>query len=218
MTISTAINDIIGKSPFLDEALADGLINISSLARQILPEVERLTNKKAQENTIIMAIHRRPAGQSFKVSKSIRSFMNELGDIIVRSSLSDYTFENSGSLNASQRRLMQAITGEKEVFCTISQGIYETTIVASNLLDEKIDSIFSDEKLLARKKGLSSVTIRLPQNNTEVSGVYYFLLKNLAWAGINVCEIISTSNEISIVVSEEDVHRAFAILMGLKKK
>lgn len=43
-------------------------------------------------------------------------------------------------------------------------------------------------------------------------------LQASAWAGINVCEIISTSNEISIVVSEEDVHRAFAILMGLKKK
>jgi hypothetical protein len=71
---------------------------------------------------------------------------------------------------------------------------------------------------LAQKGGLSSVTIRLPKNNTEVSGVYYFLLKNLAWAGINVCEIISTSNEVSIIVSEQDVPRAFPILMNLKSK
>jgi len=60
--------------------------------------------------------------------------------------------------------------------------------------------------------------ISLPKNNTEVSGVYYFLLKNLAWAGINVCEIISTSNEISIIVYEQDVPRAFPILMNLKRK
>lgn len=218
MNVSTAIDQIIGQSPFLEEALSEGLINVSSLARQILPEVERLTHKKVQESTLIMAIHRRPQGQSLRVSRSINAFMRELGDIIVRSDLSDHTFENSPGLNACQRQLMDSIAGEKEIFCTISQGIYETTIVAGSQLDDKIDAIFRGENLLARKTGLSSVTIRLPRNNTEVSGIYYFLLKNLAWAGINVCEVISTSNEVSIVVSEEDVPRAFPILMGLKKK
>jgi hypothetical protein len=218
MIISTAIDEIIEQSPFLEEALSDGLINISSLARQLLPEVERLTKKKVQESAIIMAIHRRPSGQSFRISKGIKAFMNELGDIIVRSGLSDHTFENSASLNTCQRLLMELISGEKEAFCTISQGIYETTIVASSSLDEKIAEIFRSEKRLAQKGGLSSVTIRLPKNNTEVSGVYYFLLKNLAWAGINVCEIISTSNEVSIIVSEQDVPRAFPILMNLKSK
>ncbi|MBW6497578.1 MAG: aspartate kinase [Bacteroidales bacterium] len=218
MTIANAINKIIGQSPFLEEALSEGLINVSSLARQLLPEVERLTKKKVQESAIIMAIHRRPAGQSFRISKGIKTFMNELGDIIVRSGLSDHTFENSQTINTCQRQLMEAVSQDKEAFCTISQGIYETTIVASNSLDEKITEIFSSEKRLAQKGGLSSVTIRLPKNNTEVSGVYYFLLKNLAWAGINVCEIISTSNEVSIIVSEQDVPRAFPILMNLKSK
>lgn len=218
MTISTAIDEIIGLSPFLEEALTDGLINVSSLARQILPEVERLTHKKVQESAIIMAIHRRPTVQSFRISKGIKAFMNELGDIIVRSGLSDHTFENSQTLHVCQRQLMEAVSQHKEAFCTISQGIYETTIVASTSFDDKIEMIFAREKRLAHKGGLSSATIRLPENNTEVSGVYYFLLKNLAWAGINVCEIISTSNEVSIIVSEQDVPRAFPILMNLKKK
>ena len=218
MTISTAIEQIIGQSPFLEEALSEGLINISSLARQMLPEVERLTRKSVQESAVIMAIHRRPAGNSYKISKSIKEFMNSLGDIIVRSGLSDHTFENSLGLNACQRKLMEMVSKEKEAFCTISQGIYETTIVAGNKLDGQIGEIFKQEKLLAKKDGLSSVTIRLPAHNTEVSGIYYFLLKNLAWHGINVCEIISTSNEISIIVSEKDVPRAFPILMNLKKK
>jgi hypothetical protein len=218
MTIATAVDEIIGRSPFLEEALADGLINVSSLARQIRPEVKRLTRKDVQESAIIMAIHRRPAGQTFRISKGIQAFMRELGDIIVRSGLSDFTYENSPGLNACQRRLMDEIAGEQELFCTFSQGVYETTIVASSSLEEKIDHIFSGEQSLARKKGLSSITIRLPQSNTEVSGVYYFLLKHLAWAGINVCEIISTSNEVTIVVTDQDIQKAFAILMDLKTK
>lgn len=218
MTISEAVEEIISCSPFLEEALSEGLINISSLARHILPEVEMLTHKQVKGSAIIMAINRRPAGSMFRISAVIRAYMTKLGDIIVRSGLNDHTFENSPTIIECHRKLMEVVSVDKEAFCTISQGIYETTIVASANLNKKIEMIFAGEKRLAQKKGLSSITIRLPKDNTEISGVYYFLLKNLAWAGINVCEIISTTNEVSIIVSEHDVPRAFPILMNLKKK
>lgn len=217
MTIAKAVEDIINQSPFLEEALSENLINISSLARKIKPDVEALTMKSVQESAIIMAISRRPPAESLRITKSIKAFMLELGDIIVRSGLSDHTFENSPTLSASRRQLMEEITSEKEIFYTFSQGIYETTLVASRSLDEMIDRIFSHEKRLSQKTGLSSITLRLPQKNTEVSGIYYFILRSLAWAGINICEIISTSNEISIVVTNADVDKAFSILMKMKR-
>ena len=51
----------------------------------------------------------------------------------------------------------------------------------------------------------------------EQSGVYYFILKQLAWSDISVQEIISTTHEITIVVKENDVNEAFSILMDLKR-
>lgn len=217
MTIAKAVEEIIRQSPFLEEALSEGLINVSSLARKIRPEVEVMTRKTVQESAIVMAVNRRPATYAFRISKGIRAFMSDLGDIIVRSGLSDHTFENSQTLSASRRSLMEEVSGGREVFYTFSQGVYETTLVSSSSLDELINKNFKGEKLISRKRNLSSVTLKLPQNNTEVSGVYYFILRSLAWAGINVCEIISTSNEISIVVSDDDVDRAFSILMNLKR-
>ncbi len=218
MNIAQAVDEQISKSPFLEEALADQLINISSLARQMQPEIERQLGKKVQTGAIVMAINRRPAQASFRISKTIREFMGRLGDIIVRSDLRDYTFENSASLNACNRLLMDGIAGEKEIFCTISQGVFETTLVVSNLLANRIKEVYKNEKLIAGKEKLSSVTIRLPEINTEVSGIYYFLLKQLAWIGINICEVISTTNEITLVVSEKDVHKAFALLMEMKQR
>ncbi|MFP4365990.1 MAG: aspartate kinase [Bacteroidales bacterium] len=217
MSIAQAVDKLILQSPFLEEALTDDLINVSSLARKLKPEVERLLKKPVQEGAIVMAINRRAPGYYFKISKGIKTFMSKLGDIIVRSDLSDYSFENSPTLIVCQRNLMEEIESEKNIFCTFSQGIYETTIVASNSLDKIITRIFSREKRLSQKKGLGSVTIRLPEDNTEISGVYYYILKNLAWGGINICEIISTTNEVSIVVSEKDVDKAFPILLSLKK-
>lgn len=217
MSIAQAVDKLISQSPFLEEALTDDLINVSSLARKIKPDVEKLLKKPVQEGAVIMAINRRAPGYYFKISKGIKTFMGKLGDIIVRSDLNDYSFENSPTLIVCQRNLMDAIESEKNVFCTFSQGVYETTIVASNSLDKIIDRIFRSEKRLSQKQGLGSVTIRLPEDNTEISGVYYYILKNLAWGGINICEIISTTNEVSIVVAENDVDKAFPILLSLKK-
>ncbi len=217
MNIAQVVDRLISQSPFLEEALIDNLINVSSLARKLRPEVEKILRKPIQDGAIVMAINRRAPGYYFKISKGIKTFMNKLGDIIVRSDLSDHSFENSPTLITCQRNLMDEIRPEKNIFCTFSQGVYETTIVASNSLDQIIKEIFSKEKRLSQKYGLGSVTIRLPEDNTEISGVYYYILKNLAWGGINIYEIISTTNEVSIVVSEEDVHKAFPILLGLKK-
>jgi hypothetical protein len=218
MNIAQAVDTYISRSPFLEEALADNLINISSLARQMQPDIEKQLNKPIQTGAIVMAINRRPVQAAFRISKSIREFMVRLGDIIVRSDLRDYTFENSAGLNACNRLLMDGIAGEKDLFCTISQGVFETTLVVSNYLAPRVQDFYKNEKLLASKEKLSSVTIRLPESNTEVSGIYYFLLKQLAWIGINICEVISTSNEVTLVVSEKDVHKAFALLMEMKQK
>ncbi len=217
MNIAQAVDRLISQHPFLEEAITDDLINISSLARKLKPEVEILLKKPVQEGAIVMAINRRAPDYYFKVSKGIKTFMSKLGDIIVRSDLSDHSFANSPTLITCQRDLIDEIGPERNVFCTFSQGIYETTIVVSNSIDHKIEQIFSREKRLSQKSGLGSVTIRLPEDNTEVSGIYYYILKNLAWSGINICEIISTTNEMSIVVAEKDVHKAFPILLGLKK-
>ncbi len=218
MQIAKAVDILLSASPYMEEALMENLINISALARKIKPDVERLTHKKVQENAIIMAISRRPPSCPYPVTKGIRDFMEKLGDLIVRSGLSDHTFENSATLPGCQRQLMEAISNDKDVFCTFSQGVMETTIVTSSSLDKTIKKIFAGEKRISQQTGLSSVSIRLPRDNTRISGIYYHILKQLAWAGINICEVISTSNEISIVVSEQDVRRAFPILMGLKQQ
>jgi hypothetical protein len=38
----------------------------------------------------------------------------------------------------------------------------------------------------------------------------------LAWADISLQEVISTTNEMTIVVKEKDINQTFAILMDMK--
>lgn len=43
-------------------------------------------------------------------------------------------------------------------------------------------------------------------------GVYYSILKQLMWGGINVVELVSTYTELILVLEKRHVDRAFAIL------
>ena len=214
-TIQEAVTTIINRTPFIEEALYEKLINVSSLARIIQSEVEALLKKEVKPGAIMMAINRMSPSNILKVRKNIRKITLSSGDFIVRSDLSDYTFKNSPTLLQNISKLLQEIE-KKDVFFTISQGVFETNLVASKSLDNRILEIFKNEIKLWYLSDLASVTIKLPTTNMEQSGIYYFILKQLAWANISVQEVISTTHEITIVVKETDINQTFSILMNMK--
>ena len=80
---------------------------------------------------------------------------------------------------------------------------------------EQTDHIFQDEEVVAKITNLSSVTIKLLQDGTDIPGVYYYMIKRISWQGINVIEVISTTNEHSYLVDEIDVEKTFSILKNL---
>jgi hypothetical protein len=47
--------------------------------------------------------------------------------------------------------------------------------------------------------------------------VYYYIFQSLAWEGIVIDEVISTSNEFTIVVNENQIDLAFSVIKDLKK-
>lgn len=216
-TIQETVETIINRTPFIEEAMHEKLINISSLARVIKPEVEKILGKKVKSGAIMMSINRLSPVNILRIRKNIKSFSLKLGDFIVRSDLYDYTFKNSSTLYKQISLLFARIGSNRESFFTVSQGIFETNIVISSNLKADFEKNFSNEKLLHSMSKLASITIKLPKTNLEQSGVYYFILKQLAWANISVQEIISTTHEMTLVVKEEDINQTFSILIDLKK-
>ncbi len=216
-TIQETVEIIVGRTPFIEEAMHEKLINISSLARVIKPEVEEILGKKVKSGAIMMSINRLSPVNVLRIRKNIKSFSLKLGDFIVRSDLYDYTFKNSNTLYKQISILFSKIGDNRESFFTVSQGIFETNIVISSNLKSDFEADFSNEKLLHSIEKLASITIKLPKTNLEQSGVYYFILKQLAWANIPVQEIISTTHEMTLVVKEEDINKTFSILIDLKK-
>ena len=216
-TIQEAVESTIRKTPFIEEALNEKLINVSSLARVILPEVDRLLKKQVKVGAVMMAINRLSPASELRIRKNIKKLTLSLGDFIVRSDLSDYTYKNTKSLLKESARILSVAAKNDDSFITVSRGIFETNIVINQSLKPYIQEFFIHEKLIHNVENLASITIKLPEGNLEQSGFYYFILKQLAWADIPLQEIISTTNEMTIVVKEKDINQTFAILMDMKR-
>lgn len=216
-SISKITEDIINRSPFLREAMNENLINISALARKIKPEIEKVSGKPTKEGAIVMAIKRMTPGVYHRINLKINNVIGGIGDFLVRSDLVDYTFENSESLRVSQGQLIQQLKDDKDSFFTVCRGITETTYVLNSKYSELIENSFRKENMKAHTKDLSSITVKLPETNVETYGVYYYIMKHLAWEGINIEQVVSTTNEFTAIVKSSDIDEAFKILMQLKR-
>lgn len=216
-TISKVTEEIINRSPFLREAMTENLINISALARKIKTEVEKGTGKETKEGAIVMAIKRMTPGVYHRLDLKIKNVIGGIGDFLVRSDLIDFTFENSETLRECQRQLIQQISTDKDSFFTLCKGITETTYILNSKYEDDIQQTFVNERMKGHNVNLSSITVKLPDTNTETYGVYYYIMKHLAWEGINIEQVVSTANEFTAIVNSNDIDNAFKILMQLKR-
>ncbi|MCT4638677.1 MAG: aspartate kinase [Bacteroidales bacterium] len=216
-TIPEVVEKLVKRTPFIEEALVEGLINVSALARKFLPEIERELKKEVKLGAVVMALNRLPITLGEKISKKISFVIENIGDITVRSNLTDFTFSNSSSLVESRRTLLNRVSKKGNFFFTVCHGVTETTLVLSSVLEDDVKEVFENENLVSTTSHLASVTVKLPKNNLTTPGLYYFMFKRVADQGINVVEIISTGQEVTIIVQEEDVEEAFSIMKNLCK-
>lgn len=214
-TISSAVESYITTKPFLISALSQGIINLTSLSRNIKPELEVSLKKEIRYGAIVMALKRLSSELEFRTTYKIVKVIKQIGDITVRSSLVDYNFKVSESILVNQAKFL-ANLNNRDDFYTSSRGVNECNIVVSENLCSAIEEIFSKEFIISKQTNLSSISIKLPVENVTIPGVYYFVFQRLSWEGININQVISTSNEFTVLVNEHQVDKAFKVIKNLK--
>lgn len=215
-TISSVVEQYIKSKPFLLNSLAQGIINLTSLARIMTPELEKELGKDVKQGAIVMSLKRLSEELDFKINRKISKVLKNIGEITVRSSLSGYTYVISDNLLENQKNLITEINKYKDAFYTSSRGVGETNIIISAAYSHLVVEFFKNEKETHKLENISSITVKLPHDNVSVPGVYYYIFQKLAWEGIIVHEVISTTNEFTIVVSDEQIDVAFKVIKELK--
>jgi hypothetical protein len=215
-TISSVVEQYIKSKPFLLNSITQGIINLTSLARIMMPEIEKDLGKNVKQGAVVMALKRLSEELDFRINYKISKVLRNIGEITVRSSLVDFAFIVSPTLLENQARLLAEINKDKDLFYTSSRGVNETNIIVSSSITSVVDEIFKNEKLTHKVGNLSSITVKLPNVNISIPGVFYYIFQSLAWEGVIVHEVISTTNEFTVIVHDNQIDIAFKVIKDLK--
>ncbi|HEY4487410.1 MAG TPA: hypothetical protein VI483_01435 [Candidatus Paceibacterota bacterium] len=209
-TVSQVVGEILLRSPFLTEAMHEGVANNAQIARRIKPDVEKRLMEEVSVGSIAMALHR--------LSKDIKQplfgerFLKHMTDITVRSNLVEFACPASTELPHLLDILSTTVHTRKDTFFNFSRGLHESLIIVSKEFEKEVAHILRNEQDVKRSEGLCAITLRLPESSLNVPGVYYPILKALAMEGISFVEVISVRTELSIIFEEKTVDRAFTVL------
>ena len=215
-TIASVVEHYIKTKPYLSTAMSQGIINLTSLARQIQPEIEETLQKTARSGAIVMALKRISDNLEFLSTHKIVKVLKGIGDITVRSNLVDYSFKISESLLNAQAKFLSEVNDNPNVFYTSTRGVTESNIIVSSNAVQQLENYFAGETLIEKTADLSSISIKLPTENVTIPGIYYFIFQRLSWEGVNIFQVISTSNEFTILVGDDQVNTAFKAIKELK--
>lgn len=214
ITVPQFVEELIKNSPILSENFDEGLINYSSLARKIQPEIETKLYKKVTVGSIVMAL-KRLKRQTSSSNKQLTEALSKITDLSLRSNLVALTFTNSPTLFANQSKLLDVASKTPNSFLTLSTGIHETSIFISKSLTEEAEKIFQNEAQKLKVEGLSSITLILPKEAVDTPGIHYSVFKKLYSNGVNVFDTATSYTELTIFMHSEEIEKAFAVLKNL---
>lgn len=215
-SITKSVQDLLRDSPWLTEALGSGIVNLSSLARQLKPELEKKHLRSFTDGAIIMALKRVQASLPTKRAKLHAA--STVHSLSVRSNIVQYAFENSDSLLEIQEALLQRAKSDEGTTVFFARGTFDTGIIVSENLEEELRELTAKEALIKSFRDLSYISIRFKKDITDIPGIYYPFFQAMAWHGLNVVQIIAGFAELGLIFHSKDIERAFAVIKPLTEK
>jgi hypothetical protein len=205
ISIPEKVEAIVNQSPYLREAVSNKLINLSALARQIKPQIEAELLKDITTSAVLIALQRYSQTAKPFYAVNPADYLDNLG---LRSGLLEITIKNSSALLGKLSSLATSISDQRASLFVFTQGQYETTVITSSSLQTRILDVMQQEIITSTVPDLTAITLQRTHGQIDTTGVLQFPLRILAWEGISVIEIVTTLNEMLILVRNFEVDRA----------
>lgn len=199
LRVSDAVRTIVLSDDVSFQAMEKRILNFSSYAAQILPEVEKKTMKAVKKGTIVAALTRFAEGRR---NQSPMKPLVTLDDLSIRSPLCDIAFSKTATTRRKLAELNQKISLEENAFFTVTQSMSEITIIAPQSLQQSILAHFDTEPKEVFSE-LAGITVRFSEHYLSVPNVLYTIQAALAVHSINFIEIVSTYTELSFILDQK---------------
>lgn len=209
LTIRDQIEICVNASPYLRDAIANDLVNMSSLARQLQPQLTIDLRKPVTVPAVVMAL-KRFAEEIDVGAEHVAS--EQLSNLSLRADLVQLTVTNSERIMPIIGEIMLRSRDHHSSYFVFAHGLFETSIVVSVNLEETVTQWFANERVTSHATGLSALGLQRRRLNQDGPGALHVPMQVLAWQGIEIIDVISTTNELVLIVRDVNVERAISAL------
>lgn len=215
VSIQRAVEDELSDKPFVQEALARGIVNYAALAESLEDRIVRIVRKPVKRSAVMMALRR--LHEKLEAREPLTNMRFE-SSLQLRDGLVELTIEKSERTVRLIESIMAKIDYVKGDFLTVTQGIYEITLITDAKSATWIEPRITEDQLIGRSDDLSSLTLFVPESAQDVPGFFFVITRELAWENVSIKEIVSTEHELSVIVRSAAVPKAFETVQRLTKR
>jgi len=208
VNVTKLTEDYIAEHPFVKDCLKRGLINYSSLTRQICQELN--LDLKKNFDAILIACRR-----IYSRIKSEATVEKKVLDILKNSKIEvknkinylvlekDIHFPNLLDIERESKKLMDTFH--------LVESPSAITIITSDEFAKKIKLAFKNS-ILKENKALVEVVLKSPKQIETTSGVISYLYSLLGENGINVYETLSCWTDTIFLIEEKELGKVMGLL------
>lgn len=206
--ITKLTENYILEHPSIKDCLKNGLINYSSLSRQVASDLN--LNLKKNFDAVLIACRRLKRklkkegifeNQIVKILKESKiEIKNKIIAIVLEK---DIFFGNLINLE-------KEIKKRKEIFRVI-EGISAITIITTEDFLDLIKKYFKN-KIILENKNLAEITIKSPKEIETTPGTYAYLCSLFGENNINIVETLSCWTDTIFLIKEDDIGKAMNLL------
>jgi hypothetical protein len=210
-SISQIVREVVTSDPCTLQCILNDIVNYSKLSRRVAPLVSELVGRDVPVDTIKMALIR----FADKAVKEFSFLKRDVVDILARSSIeirtgiSILTLRNIGFVKIAP--LIPSLT-QKARFIAIMQSLLVTTLVLDNETAEEVVLKLGKDDVVQLQKDYAAIVIVSPIEIMYTPGVVAYITNVLALNNVNIVHIESCYTDTIIVVSKEELLKAFQVL------
>jgi aspartokinase len=213
VSVTRAVRDEVGSDLSIQDAIARDYVNLSALARLLVPKVAARTGRKVKDvkevgiSTALKRLKSSYSPGSIKVSKVIaKSVVN------VRTHVSRLSVEKT---RRSLQTVSTLLSDYNEDFIQVSESLSSITLIFDQRLHGRVKRALAGAELLQEGEEGAAITVHSPREIITTPGCISSFYNQLSRRRVNVEDTVSCYTDTIMVVDMKDASRAFEAMTEL---
>ena len=205
--------DEVSSDLSIQDAMTRDYVNLSALARLLVPKVAARTKRKEKE---VREVGISTALKRLRGSYSVSS--PRVSKVIANSAVSVRTHVSSLSVEKTKRSLQTVSTLLSTFpndFIQVSESLSSITLIFDQRLHARVKRSLAGAEVLEEGEGGAAITVHSPREITTTPGCISSFYNQLSRRRVNVEDTVSCYTDTIMVVAMKDASRAFEALTEL---